>query len=209
MKKAWVKSLNENFYYWAPLALWAWEMTPLELAWAYSVFANLWNKVEINPIQKILDSRWLVIEEKKQSAWNKVLDENGKLKKKRIKHANSHNYEDTSWSSFVSKLQWKSRLYDCQVVKVGKWYPSSQTCHCCGFKYPLVAKKHLENWTCPNCGENHQRDKNAAINIRNEALKVLSEGQENLEKSESLSKDTDCSQQEVSVLAELALAFSK
>lgn len=75
MKKAWVKSLNENFYYWAPLALWAWEMTPLELAWAYSVFANLWNKVEINPIQKILDSRWLVIEEKKQSAWNKVLDE--------------------------------------------------------------------------------------------------------------------------------------
>ena len=144
-----------------------------------------------------------------KKATQKVLDENGKLKKKRIKHANSHNYEDTSWSSFVSKLQWKSRLYDCQVVKVGKWYPSSQTCHCCGFKYPLVAKKHLENWTCPNCGENHQRDKNAAINIRNEALKVLSEGQENLEKSESLSKDTDCSQQEVSVLAELALAFSK
>lgn len=75
MKTAWVKSLKDNFYYWAPLALWAWEMTPLELVWAYSVFANLWNKVEINPILKILDSNWLVIEEKKKSSWVRVLDE--------------------------------------------------------------------------------------------------------------------------------------
>lgn len=75
LKTIWVKSLDENFYYWAPLALWAWEMTPLEMVWAYSVFANMWNKVEINPIQKILDSKWLVIEEKKKSAWKKVLDE--------------------------------------------------------------------------------------------------------------------------------------
>jgi len=42
MKKLWVKSLNSKWTYWAPLALWTWEMTPLELVWAYSVFANLW-----------------------------------------------------------------------------------------------------------------------------------------------------------------------
>lgn len=75
LKTTWVKSLNENFYYWAPLAIWTWEMTPLELLWAYSVFANMWNKVEINPISLILDSKWNVIEEKKVSAWVKVLDE--------------------------------------------------------------------------------------------------------------------------------------
>ncbi len=75
LKTTWVKSLDEKFYYWAPLALWTWEMTPLEMAWAYSVFANMWNKVEINPILKIFDSKGLLIEEKKKSAWVKVLDE--------------------------------------------------------------------------------------------------------------------------------------
>lgn len=75
LKTAGVKSLNENFYYWAPLAIWTWEMTPLELLWAYSVFANMWNKVEINPISLIKDSKWNIIEEKKVSAGIKVLDE--------------------------------------------------------------------------------------------------------------------------------------
>lgn len=74
LKTAGVDSLDSNFYYWAPLALWTWEMTPLELAWAYSVFPNLWNKVDINPISKILDSKWLVIEQKKTSAWIQVLN---------------------------------------------------------------------------------------------------------------------------------------
>lgn len=75
LKSAWVKSLDENFYYWAPLALGTWEMTPMEVAQAYSIFANLWNKIEINPIIKILDSKWLTIEEKKKSGGTKVLDE--------------------------------------------------------------------------------------------------------------------------------------
>lgn len=75
LKTAWVKSLNNNFYYWAPLAIWTWEMTPFELLWAYSVFANLWIKIDINPISLILDSKWNVIEEKKKTAWVRVLDE--------------------------------------------------------------------------------------------------------------------------------------
>lgn len=75
MKKLWVNSLRDDFYYWAPLSLWTWELTPLELASAYSVFANMWNKVEINPILKIYDSRWLLIEEKTKNSWKRVLDE--------------------------------------------------------------------------------------------------------------------------------------
>jgi putative transposase len=160
-------------------------------------------------LELVRNYKLIGIEDLSISGMKKVNQKTEDGKKKRRKHSNSHNYEDTSWSSFVSKLQWKSRLCDCQVVKVGKWYPSSQTCHCCGFKYPLVAKKHLENWTCPECGSTHQRDKNAAINIRNEALKVLREAEESSEKSEGLSKDTNSSQQDVSIFAELALAFSK
>lgn len=75
LKTAGVKSLKDNFYYWAPLAIGTGEMTPLELLWAYSVFANMWNKVEINPISLIKDSKWNIIEEKKISAGVKVLDE--------------------------------------------------------------------------------------------------------------------------------------
>lgn len=75
LKTTWVKSLNEKFYYWAPLSIWTWEMTALELLWAYSVFANMWNKVEINPILSIFDSKWNIIEKKKKSAWTRVLDE--------------------------------------------------------------------------------------------------------------------------------------
>lgn len=75
LKTVWVNSLQENFYYGAPLALWTGEMTPLEMAQAYSVFANMWKKIEANPILKILDSKGLVIEEKKQTPGKQVLDE--------------------------------------------------------------------------------------------------------------------------------------
>ncbi len=64
MKKLWVDSLKTHQMYWAPLALWTWEMTPLELTKAYSVFANMWVKKEITPIMKIVDSKWNIIEEK-------------------------------------------------------------------------------------------------------------------------------------------------
>ena len=64
MKKIWVNSLKNNWLYWAPLALWTWEMTPLELATAYSVFANMGVKKEITPILKIIDTKWNIIEEK-------------------------------------------------------------------------------------------------------------------------------------------------
>lgn len=69
MKILWVKSLKSDNKYWAPLALWTWEMTPLELAWAYSVFANLWVKNEVSWILKIIDSKWNTIEDNEKNEW--------------------------------------------------------------------------------------------------------------------------------------------
>jgi penicillin-binding protein 1A len=75
MEKLWVKTLrkfkeeykekhpNWDYSYSAPMALWTWLMTPLELAWAYSTFANLWVKKQINPIIKIVDRNWNIIED--------------------------------------------------------------------------------------------------------------------------------------------------
>jgi putative transposase len=122
---------------------------------------------------------------------------------------NAKNYLDISWSTFVSKLEQKSQFKNCQVVKVNRFFASSQICSCCGFKNPDVQKFHLQRWICPQCGNEHQRDKNAAVNIRTEAIRVLREAEENQEKSleTSLSKDTD-SVLSVEKLANLALGLS-
>lgn len=103
---------------------------------------------------------------------------------------NAKNYQDITWSNFVNKLEWKSNFHNCQVIKVNKFFASSQTCSCCGYKNKDVATKHLEVWKCPECGQIHQRDINAAINIKNEALRVLRESKESEGKSNRMSKDT-------------------
>ena len=125
---------------------------------------------------------------------------------------NAKNYLDISWSTFVSKLEQKSQFRNCQVVKVNRFFASSQICNCCGFKNPDVQKFHLQNWKCPQCGTEHQRDENAALNTRAEAIRVLREAEENQEKTCSkknkLSKDTD-SVLSTSELANLALSIAQ
>ena len=124
---------------------------------------------------------------------------------------NAKNYQDIAWSTFVFKLQWKGEKNGCHIVKIDRWFPSSQTCSCCGFKNKEVQIKHLEKWTCPECGSEHQRDENAAKNIAVKSYKVLREAEENQEKSNSQncsSKDTD-SVLSTEELANLALSFAQ
>ena len=120
---------------------------------------------------------------------------------------NAKNYLDISWSTFVSKLEQKSRFRNCQVVKINRFFASSQLCNCCGFKNPDVQKFHLEKWKCPNCGQEHQRDENAALNIKAEAIRVLREAEERKEKSERMSKDAS-SVLSTNELTNLALSIS-
>ena len=122
---------------------------------------------------------------------------------------NAKNYQDIAWSTFVGKLEQKAQHKNCQIVKVDRFFASSQICNCCGFKNPDVQKFHLQHWTCPKCGEEHQRDENAALNIKAEAIRVLREPEERKEKTiskkKSLSKDTS-SVLSTKELANLALA---
>ena len=79
---------------------------------------------------------------------------------------------DVSWSEFMRMLEYKANWYGKQVSKLSRWYPSSQICSDCGFnsgKKPL----HIRDWTCANCGNHHDRDVNASINILNEGLRLL------------------------------------
>ena len=60
------------------------------------------------------------------------------------------------------------------VVYINKWHPSSKLCHVCGHKNTGLALSNRE-WTCPVCGTSHDRDTNAAINIKAEGTRILME----------------------------------
>ena len=78
---------------------------------------------------------------------------------------------DAGWATLVRLLEEKAERYGRTVVKVGRWFPSSQICSACGVKdgpKPLDVRQ----WTCAACGTEHDRDINAARNIRLEGRKV-------------------------------------
>ena len=81
--------------------------------------------------------------------------------------------QDASFGSFCNMIAYKANEQNRQYVKIGTYYPSSKLCHCCGFKYKGL-KLEERFWTCPQCGTYLDRDENAAINILNEGLKILS-----------------------------------
>ena len=79
---------------------------------------------------------------------------------------NAKNMNDTSWATFVARLEQKGQDYNCEVVKADRYFPSSQICSKCGFQYHDLKLSERE-WTCKNCGTHHIRDVNAAINLKN------------------------------------------
>ena len=80
---------------------------------------------------------------------------------------------DNGWNMFTNILEYKLAWQGKQLVKIGKWYPSSQLCHVCGFQNDATKDVSVREWNCPKCGSHHNRDKNAAINIREEARRIV------------------------------------
>lgn len=88
-------------------------------------------------------------------------------------HKLAKSIQDASFSSFCNMIKNKANEQHRQYVKIGTFYPSSKLCHCCGFKYKGL-KLEERFWTCQECGTYLDRDENAAINILNEGLRILS-----------------------------------
>lgn len=81
---------------------------------------------------------------------------------------------DNGYGMFLSMLEYKLSDRNKYLVKVDKWFPSSQICHCCGALHPEMKELANRKMIC-DCGLTINRDENAAINILNEGLRLLSE----------------------------------
>lgn len=87
-------------------------------------------------------------------------------------HKLAKSIQDSSLGTLVRMLKYKALLNNRQIIEIGRFYPSSKLCHCCGYIKKDLTLDNRE-WICPNCGETHDRDINAAINIKNEGLRIL------------------------------------
>ena len=80
---------------------------------------------------------------------------------------------DNGWGMFVTFLKYKLEEQGKKLVKVDKFFASSQTCSICGYVNKETKNLSIRAWDCPECGTHHDRDLNAAINIRNEGMRIV------------------------------------
>lgn len=90
-------------------------------------------------------------------------------------HGNGKATYDNGFGEFTTFLNYKMQDRGKIFMKVDKYFASSQICHVCGVKNPDVKDTKIRAWTCPHCGAKHDRDLNAAINIKLEGLRMLAE----------------------------------
>ena len=92
----------------------------------------------------------------------------------RNKHL-SYDISDAGIGIFYTLLAYKCQWYGVNLVKIGRFQPSSKQCSCCGYINNTLTLK-IREWICPKCGIKHDRDCNASVNIKNFGLATLRMG---------------------------------
>ncbi|BAI93313.1 putative transposase [Limnospira platensis NIES-39] len=82
---------------------------------------------------------------------------------------------DVGWGMFTTMLKYKAEWEGKTYIEVDRFFASSKTCHVCLNRVDSLSLD-IRQWQCQHCGTCHERDVNAAQNIRNEALRILSLG---------------------------------
>jgi len=81
---------------------------------------------------------------------------------------------DASWGELIRDLDYKAKWNGRRYIQVEQYFPSSQLCNRCGYINSWLKNLRIRRWTCPVCGTIHDRDHNAAINILNRGLEIIS-----------------------------------
>ena len=88
-------------------------------------------------------------------------------------HKLAESIQELNFGEFKRMLEYKANWYGRKLVFVDRFYPSSKTCNHCGYVNKKL-KLSDRQWVCPNCGEIIERDYNAALNIRDEGIRLIS-----------------------------------
>ena len=108
-----------------------------------------------------------------------IVDENQAIIVETLKTINmlknrklSRHIADAGWGKLLEKIEYKSKEKGIYYGKIDQWYASSKTCHSCQYKLTKLSLNERQ-WQCPCCGKEHDRDINAAKNIRSEGIKKI------------------------------------
>jgi putative transposase len=88
-------------------------------------------------------------------------------------HKLSKAISDTGWGTFVNFLSYKLERSGGKLIEINRWFPSSKLCSNCHYQISELPLD-VRTWACPSCGTYHDRDGNAAMNIRAEGIRMLS-----------------------------------
>ena len=86
-------------------------------------------------------------------------------------HKLSKALSEVGLGEFYRQLQYKSSVFDNELIVIDRFFPSSKKCHVCGYVYSELTLNDRE-WSCPECGSRHDRDLNASTNILIEGLRI-------------------------------------
>ena len=87
-------------------------------------------------------------------------------------HKLAESIQEMNFGEFKRILEYKVKWYNRKIIYVDRFYPSSKTCHNCGYINKQL-KLNDRQWVCPQCGAVIERDYNAALNILDEGLRIL------------------------------------
>ena len=104
-----------------------------------------------------------------------IIVENLAIKNMVKNHSLAKAISDCGWSEFTRQLKYKAEKDGKAYLEIGRFFPSSKTCHVCLNQVDSLPLD-VRSWECPNCKTKHDRDINAAINIRDEGLRILALG---------------------------------
>ena len=130
------------------------EQTRIQVARKYEQITNTRNNYYHN-ISKYLVSTYDAI-------YMEDLNVSGMLKNRKL----SRKIAESAWSTLSSMIEYKCAWYGKTYYRINRWIPSSKTCSSCGHKLDSL-ELGVRNWTCTACGKVHDRDINAAMNIKN------------------------------------------